>query len=99
VLPSNSEGLPVAAVEALKSGLAIFASDIPGVHDVVAADGANGARLPAGQIETWVAKLRAVLAQPAVLLPMRQASWDKARDFDLQRIATEYETVLKAAAR
>jgi glycosyltransferase involved in cell wall biosynthesis len=99
LLPSNSEGLPVAAVEALKNGLAVFASDIPGVHDVVAADGTNGARLPTGQLEAWVDSLRAVLAQPASLLPLRQASWDKARDFDLQRIATEYETVLKAAAR
>ena len=34
-LPSSSEGMPVAAVEALKYGLAIAASDIPGARDVV----------------------------------------------------------------
>ncbi|MEI9897774.1 MAG: glycosyltransferase [Chthoniobacter sp.] len=40
-MPSASEGLPVAAVEALKHGLAIVTSEIPGVRDVVD-HGVNG---------------------------------------------------------
>jgi hypothetical protein len=35
----------------------------------------------------------------ALLLPMRQASWDKAAEFDLPKIAEEYEEVLAAASR
>jgi glycosyltransferase involved in cell wall biosynthesis len=56
LLPSSAEGLPVAALEALKHGLAVFASDIPGVHDVVE-DGVNGYRLPVENLEAWSEKV------------------------------------------
>ena len=95
LLPSSVEGLPVAAVEALKHGLAVLASDIPGVHDVVV-DGVNGYRLPVGDFAAWTEKLRALLQAPATLLSMRRASWEKASEFDLGRIATEYEAVLQS---
>jgi glycosyltransferase involved in cell wall biosynthesis len=97
LLPSSSEGLPVAAIEALKHGLAVFASDIPGVHDVVQ-DGLNGFRLPVGDLAAWREKLRTILQAPEKLLSMRRASAAKASDFDLARIATEYESVLRSAA-
>ena len=98
LMPSNSEGLPVAAIEALKHGLAVVASDIPGVRDVVL-DGVNGARIPAGNLDAWSARLRTLLTDDAQLAAMKWASWEKARDFDLARIATQYEEVLRAAAR
>jgi glycosyltransferase involved in cell wall biosynthesis len=97
VLPSSSEGLPVEAVEALRQGLAVIASDIPGVHDVVE-PGVNGFRLPVGDVPAWSAALRRLLQAPAELVAMRQASWQKAAEFDLSRIATEYENVLRSAA-
>jgi glycosyltransferase involved in cell wall biosynthesis len=97
LLPSSSEGLPVAAVEALKHGLAVLASDIPGVHDVVE-DGINGYRLPVENLDVWSQHLRALLAAPQRLLEMRRASRAKASDFDLARIASEYEGVLRSAA-
>lgn len=96
LLPSNSEGLPVAAVEALKHGLAVVASDIPGVHDVVEHE-VNGLRLPVGDLERWQLSIRELLSSPDRMLTMRQASWEKASDFDLVRIASEYETVLRSA--
>jgi glycosyltransferase involved in cell wall biosynthesis len=97
LLPSSSEGLPVTAIEALKHGLAVLASDIPGVHDVVE-DGVNGYRMAVGNLEIWTEKFRALLESPATLLAMRRASFAKANDFDLARIAAEYETVLQSAA-
>ena len=51
-LPSSSEGMPVAAVEALKYGLAIAASDIPGTRDVVT-PGINGLTAPAGDLSAY----------------------------------------------
>jgi glycosyltransferase involved in cell wall biosynthesis len=96
-LPSTSEGMPVAAIEALRSGLAIVASDIPGVLDVVE-DGVNGFLPPCGDESAFVEKLRLLCANDATLLAMRRASWRKAHDFELSAIVSQYESVLKAAA-
>jgi hypothetical protein len=41
--------------------------------------------------------LRSLLTNDAQLLAMRQAAWDKAAEFDLVKIAGEYETVLDEA--
>ena len=98
MMPSNSEGLPVAAIEALKHGLAVVASDIPGVRDVVI-DGVNGLLIPPGDLDDWIARLRELLPDDARIAAMKRASWEKARDFDLARIATQYEQVLLAAVR
>lgn len=96
LLPSSSEGLPVASIEALKHGLAVVASNIPGVADVVD-DGQNGFLLPLNDLGAWDDKLRGLLTQPDALSSMKAASWKKAREFDLGAIATQYEAVLKAA--
>lgn len=98
LLPSNFEGLPVAAIEALKHGLAIVASDIPGIRDVVR-DGVNGLRLPPGDQNAWTQALHALLSDDTRLAAMKQASWENAGTFDLERIATQYEAVLEGAAR
>jgi glycosyltransferase involved in cell wall biosynthesis len=96
-MPSLSEGLPVAAIEALKYGLAIVASDIPGLRDVVD-DGVNGYRVPLGDLDAFAHKLNWLLESDATLFAMKHASWEKARTFDLTRIAGEYEQVLRSAA-
>ena len=97
VMPSLSEGLPVAAIEALKHGLAIVASDIPGVRDVLA-DAVNGSTFPIRDASALADRLGALLGNPVTLLTMKRASWEKARVFDLTRIAAEYERVLSGAA-
>ena len=96
-MPSLSEGLPVAAIEALKYGLAIIANDIPGVRDVVE-DGVNGYRIPLGDLDAFAHKLNWLIESDATLFAMKHASWEKARTFDLARIAGEYERVLRGAA-
>jgi glycosyltransferase involved in cell wall biosynthesis len=95
-LPSSSEGLPVASLEALKHGLAIVASDIPGVQDVVD-HGVNGYRLQLDDV--YVHKLDWLLKSDATLQAMKHASWEKVRAFDIKSIAGQYEEVLAAAAK
>jgi glycosyltransferase involved in cell wall biosynthesis len=95
-LPSLSEGLPVAAVEALKHGLAIVSSDIPGVRDVVD-DSVNGYRSPLD--DTYAQKLSLLTRSDDALQTMKQASWEKARAFEIQSIADQYEDVLLSPAR
>ena len=92
-LPSTSEGLPVAGVEALKYGLAIAASNIPGVRDVVS-HGTNGISVP---LPEYAAELDALLMDEPALLRARQASWRKAQDFALEAVVSAYEGVLTAS--
>ncbi len=96
-LPSLSEGMPVAAVEALAHGLAIVASDIPGVRDVVE-HGVQGCRVPLGDPGAFARALQPLLESDETLLAMRRASWARARAFGLGAITGEYERVLAAAA-
>jgi len=96
-MPSQSEGLPVAAIEALRHGLAILATDIPGLRDVVD-DGINGYLVPPGSVEAFAHKLQWLIESDATLIAMKHASWAKARTFDIVTIADEYEKVLREAA-
>jgi glycosyltransferase involved in cell wall biosynthesis len=98
MLPSSSEGLPVTAIEALKHGLAIAASDIPGVCDVVEHE-RNGLRLPVGQLDVWIERLRWLIDSTSTLASMKNASRTMARAFDLESITTQYERTLAVAAR
>lgn len=97
-LPSLSEGLPVAAIEALAHGLAIAGSDIPGLRDVLR-DGLNGLATTVNDRDACSTALRRMLTEPALLAAMRAASLEHARTFDLGAIVGQYERVLGAAAR
>jgi glycosyltransferase involved in cell wall biosynthesis len=94
-MPSTSEGMPVAAVEALKFGLAIAATDIPGVRDVVT-EGVNGLAAP---LDQYAGALSRLLANRGLVLAWRRASWQRAADFELSQIVAQYEAVLTRNAR
>jgi glycosyltransferase involved in cell wall biosynthesis len=96
-MPSLSEGLPVVGVEALKYGLAIVASEIPGLRDVID-DGVNGCFVPLGDLGAFAQRLRRLIENESVLAAMKRASWEKSRRFDLGCIAHEYAHVLAEAA-
>lgn len=93
-MPSSAEGLPVAAVEALKFGLAVATTDIPGVRDVVS-DGVNGIAVP---ILSYRDALGSLIGDRGRILAMRRESWRKARRLELGAIVAEYERVLREAA-
>lgn len=97
LMPSLSEGLPVAAIEALKYGLAIVASDIPGMRDVLES-GVNGYTFPLGDSAVFAQRLSSLLSSEQTLAAMQQASREKARAFDLTAITDAYERTLRAAA-
>jgi glycosyltransferase involved in cell wall biosynthesis len=97
-MPSLSEGLPVAAIEALKHGLAIISADIPGTLDVVD-HRVNGYRVPAGDVAGFAGALELLITNDALVEQMRRASWKKVRAFELASITDQYERVLDNAAR
>ncbi len=98
LIPSSAEGLPMAALEAIQHGLAIVGSDIGGLWDVID-DGANGLRVPPNDRTALAEKLRALLTDPATVLRMKTASFEKAREFDREKIVTEYAQLLEKVAK
>jgi glycosyltransferase involved in cell wall biosynthesis len=98
VMPSTSEGLPVAAIEALKQSLAIVASDIPGVMDVVT-NNSNGLLLPVQDQVAWSQALGELINDRARLEAFKRASSEKARDFDLRHVVDQYEAILHSVVR
>lgn len=92
LMTSTSEGLPMAAIESLRRGLAIVGSRIGGMLDVVA-DGRNGILCDLSP-EAFAGALRDLLNNPVRLLSMRRASLEKARDFCLEDRLDDYQEIL-----
>ena len=95
LLPSLSEGLSLVTVEALRAGLALIVSRIPGMDDVLV-DGENG--IACAALPAYAAALSAVIADRQRLLSMRRASAARAPLFDRERMIDAYERVLRQAA-
>jgi glycosyltransferase involved in cell wall biosynthesis len=98
LLPSQVEGLSVAALEALKFGLVVVGADIPSLRECVDS-GVNGYLISTTDREAWISTLRALLIDPAKRLSMRQQAWQLAARFDLERVADRYETLFSNVAR
>lgn len=64
VLPSISEGLPMALLEGMAEGLAVVATDMGGVPDVVT-HGVDGLLVPPGDAAALGAAIRTLVEQPA----------------------------------
>lgn len=97
-MPSLSEGLPVVGVQALAAGLAIVASDIGGFLDLVDNE-RNGYLLHPHDVPAFANALRKLISKPEVLRNFREASIEKARQFDIEKIVEQYQTILQNALR
>ena len=98
LMPSTSEGNPVAAIEALKHGVAILGSDIGGLSDLVE-HGTNGFAVPIATPEMFREKLAWLAAHPDSLHKMKAASLEAADRFDLEKIAADFESLLSDSVR
>jgi glycosyltransferase involved in cell wall biosynthesis len=96
-MPSLSEGLPVAGVQALAMGLAIVASRAGGFVDLVE-QGRNGFLYECDDLEGMREGLRSLLWDAGTLLRFRRESRRMAERFALPEIVSRYESVLKGAA-
>lgn len=96
LMPSLSEGMPVAAVEALNHGLAIVSGRIDGMLDVLT-DQENGLMLELTP-GAFAAGMQKLITDPKTLLSMRQASSAKASAFDIVHTSASYASILHRAA-
>jgi len=98
VLPSLTEGLPLALLEAMAAGLPVVATRVGGVPDLLA-DGAQGVLVPPGD----AAALRAAL-EPLVADPERRAELGRRgrarvqEAYDVERQVRALEVVYRSLA-
>ncbi len=95
-MPSLSEGLPVAGVQAMAMGLALVLSRVGGCVDLVE-PGENGYLVESGDRAGFVVALQALLSDPQKLYSARLASRRLAKKFDLNTVVESYERVFAQA--
>ena len=93
LMPSTSEGNPVAAIEALKNGVAILGSNIGGLTDLIN-DGANGFAVPIDSPEPFRERLAKLSSDRALVERMKNRSLEMSRQFDIERIGEGFESLL-----
>ncbi|MEI6034877.1 MAG: glycosyltransferase family 4 protein [Verrucomicrobiae bacterium] len=96
LMPSTSEGNPIAAIEALKRGVAILGSDIGGLSDLIE-DGRNGFAVSLAAPAAFQEKLSLLAADPTLLHGMKSCSLEISKRFDLESIAEKFEALLQEA--
>lgn len=100
VLPSQSEGQPMAILEAMAHGLCVVASDVGGIPDLID-DGVSGVLVPPGDTAALAAALRGVVTDHERRGRLAARGLDRARsEFDVEvvwkRIEALYEEVIAA---
>ncbi len=97
VLASTSEGLPMALLEAMSYGLAIVATAVGGVPDVLT-DGEQGLVVAAGDAEALAAALGRLGEDPELRARLGAAALARAADFSPDAVAERIAAVYRALA-
>jgi glycosyltransferase involved in cell wall biosynthesis len=82
VLSSRFEGLPIALLEAMASGVAPVATEVGGIPSVIT-DGQDGLLVPPGDPDALAAALGKVLGDDALRADLARRAARRADDFDL----------------
>jgi len=89
----DQDGLPVALLEAMGSGCAVIASDLPGINEAIA-DGVSGVLVPPGQAEPLRAALADLLADAGRRAGLGEAARAAAQRFDVTVVSDAYAELL-----
>ena len=74
LLPSKSEGIPMIGLQSLAAGLAIVASSVGGLIDLVE-DGHNGFLHDSEDVQGFIESISSLLLNPALLLNAQKKVW------------------------
>lgn len=83
VLPSLTEGLPLALLESICAGKPVIASNVGGIPEVIA-DRRNGFLIKAQDISAIAAKINDLLANRLLLEEMSSDCKERAKSFDIR---------------
>ena len=92
ILPTRSEGLPSAVLEAMACGLPCIASRLEGITDYLIEDGKSGRLVPIGDPGGLAHAMKEVVEQPQVARSWGRAArqWAE-QNIAMQTIASRYE--------
>ncbi|MEP7017985.1 MAG: glycosyltransferase [Actinomycetota bacterium] len=95
----DQDGLPVALLEAMSTGCAVVASDLPGLRDAVE-DGQSGLLITPGSVEELADALGRLLRDPQLCDQLGRAAATRAENFSVDAIGSRYVALLdKVRAR
>jgi glycosyltransferase involved in cell wall biosynthesis len=97
LMPSLSEGLPVAAIEAMKYGVAIVGGPIPGLKDVLVHE--KTGLIADLDVESFYSAIERFASDLLLLERMRIGSIEHVRMFDLKSTIVSYENSCEAASK
>ena len=97
-MPSKSEGFPMVGLQSLAVGLAVVASRLGGFVDMVE-DGKNGFLHDPNDTQGFEKSLRILLSNSEILRSMRQASLIKSKNFDIENVVDQYESLFLESVR
>lgn len=93
VLSSRSEGLPLALVEAMATGLPIVSTDVGGTKEVLAG---TGLMVPSRDEQALREAMRTLLEKPDVARDLAARARVRARHYDAARMAAEYLAIYRS---
>jgi len=98
VLPSISEGLPMALLEAMANGLAVVATDMGGVPDVLT-DGVDGVVVPPEDPDSLASAIRSLVDRPDRRTELAAAARARAEELGEVQVAARLDAIYQELAR
>ncbi|WP_245680604.1 glycosyltransferase family 4 protein [Bacillus marinisedimentorum] len=92
VFPSIQEGLPVALMEAMSTGLPVVCSDIRGNNDLIE-NGKGGYLVPHDDIDGFSKKIEALLKDAELRKDMGTYNIEKVKKYDKDAVMTTMESI------